>query len=123
MNVVSRFGSFGKEVSLRGDHANGWIDDFASTEPEGDFDHSTLASEGSLGIPKVILLFQIPALVELVFDWDFDWKDVRPLPHVPKKLEAISIEANSSFSYSIFIIEIALDQRGAVVETSVIDRW
>ena len=56
MNVVSRFGLFGKEVSLRGDHANGLIDDFASissTEPEGDFDHSTLASEGimSLGIP------------------------------------------------------------------------
>ena len=37
MNVVSRFGLFGKEVSLRGDHANGLIDDFASissTEPD-----------------------------------------------------------------------------------------
>ncbi|KAG6588535.1 hypothetical protein SDJN03_17100, partial [Cucurbita argyrosperma subsp. sororia] len=32
-----------------GDRANGLIDDFASissTEPEGDFDHSTLAEEG-----------------------------------------------------------------------------
>ena len=53
----SRFGSFGKEVSLRRDHANGLIDDFASissTEPEGDFDHSTLASQGimSLGISE-----------------------------------------------------------------------
>lgn len=24
-------------------------------------------------------------LVELIFDWDFNWKDVRLLPHVPKK--------------------------------------
>jgi len=32
---------------------------------------------------------------------------------VPKKLEAISIEANSSFSYSIFIIEIALYLKGS----------
>ena len=61
MNVVSRFGSFGKEVSLRGDHAN-----------EGDFDHSTFASEGHLEFRKVNLLFLILALVELVFDWDFD---------------------------------------------------
>lgn len=41
------------------------------TEPEGDFDHSTLASEGklqSLEFRKVNLLFQILALVELVFD-------------------------------------------------------
>jgi len=58
MNVVSRFGLFGKEVNLRGDHSNGLIDDFASissTEPKGDFDHSTLASEGgimSLGISE-----------------------------------------------------------------------
>ena len=31
------------------DHANGFIDDFASISlTEGDFDHSTLASEGKL---------------------------------------------------------------------------
>ena len=57
MNVVSRFGSFGKEVSLRRAHTNDLIDDFtsiSSTEPEGDFDHSTFASEGimSLGISE-----------------------------------------------------------------------
>ena len=38
-------------------HTNGLIDDFtsiSSTEPEGDFDHSTFASEGimSLGISE-----------------------------------------------------------------------
>ena len=53
MNVVSRFGSFGKEVSLMGDHAN-----------EGDFYHSTLASEGHLEFRKVNLIFLILALVE-----------------------------------------------------------
>ncbi|KAM3237341.1 hypothetical protein P3L10_012370 [Capsicum annuum] len=49
INVVSRFGLFGKQVNLRGDHSNGLIDNFASissTEPKGNFDHSTLASEG-----------------------------------------------------------------------------
>lgn len=117
MNVVSRFGSFGKEVSLRGDLANGWIDDFASissTEPEGDFDHSTLASEGimSLGIPESESSLSDPrlrqvifiSLVELVFDWDFDWKDVRPVPHVPKKprqsrLKPIQVFPTQSFFY------------------------
>lgn len=53
MNVVSRFGLFGKEVSLRGDHANGLIDDFASiSSTEGDFDHSTFASEGRMSLSK-----------------------------------------------------------------------
>lgn len=30
MNVVLRFSSFGKEDSLKGDHSNGWIYEFAS---------------------------------------------------------------------------------------------
>lgn len=47
-----------KRGQSQGDHSNGLIDDFASissTEPKGDFDHSTLASEGgimSLGISE-----------------------------------------------------------------------
>lgn len=44
-----------------GDHAN-----------EGDFYHSTLASEGHFAFLKVNLIFLILTLVELVFDWDLD---------------------------------------------------
>ena len=52
-------------------HGKKRLRSISSTEPEGDFDHSTLASEGTMSM-AVNLLFQILALVELVFDWDFD---------------------------------------------------
>lgn len=51
MNVVLRFGLFGKEVNFRGDYLNGWIDDFVLIfliEFKGDFDYLILVFEGGI---------------------------------------------------------------------------